>query len=578
MRDSQGKADLLANTLCSKFKLPEIADNGYAEISQEQVDWLHDRAKILTVDAACKVMQSLREDSATGPDLVPTRIIKRCAAALALPVYLLAMTILASGHWPDLYTIHWIACLYKKKSVFNPSNYRGVHMTAQFAKVLERFVGLIFLPQLSCEVSIGPNQFAYIKGRGARDALAYLVLSWLKAFQEKAPIALYMSDVSGAFDRVSASRLLQKLKARGMPEDLVALIGSWLRSRSAEVVVGGCHSTKLCLENMVYQGTVWGPSLWNAFYGDARQAVRACQFMEIIFADDLNAWRKYDAGTNHETMQTDMKLCQDELHKWGAANQVVFDPAKEGRFILHRKCPQGDDFELLGVRFDCKLIMSESVYSLAKDCRWKLKAILRTGRFNTGADLVNLYKAQVLSILEYRTVAIYHACNTSLEELQRMQDKLLEASGFASAVEAMEGVKLAPLRVRRDIAMLGLIHRAVLGKGPAQFREFFKPDELVRREGRGKHRLHLKLLPLHWSDFALPGSRPAAYVEQSAHGLIRVYNKLPVNIVERCSCVSSFQKSLQELVLRRAQAGHGDWELTLSPRVSSCHHPLDDIW
>ena len=159
-----------------------------------------------------------------------------------------------------------------------------------------------------------------------------------------------------------------------------------------------------------------------------------------------------------------------------------------------------------------------------------------------------------------------------------MQDKLLEAAGFGNAVEALEGVKLAPLRVRRDIAMLGLIHRTVLGKGPAQFQDFFKPDELAKREGSGKHRLHLKLLALHWSDFALPGSRPAAYLDQSAHGLIRFYNKLPANIVERCSCVSSFQKSLQELVLHRAQAGHGDWELTLSPRVGSSHHPLDDIW
>ena len=32
---------------------------------------------------------------------------------------------------------------------------------------------------------------------------------------------------------------------------------------------------------------------------------------------------------------------------------------------------------------------------------------------------------------------------------------------------------LAPLSVRRDIAILGVIHRMVLGRGP-QFRELFK--------------------------------------------------------------------------------------------------------
>ncbi len=35
---------------------------------------------------------------------------------------------------------------------------------------------------------------------------------------------------------------------------------------------------------------------------------------------------------------------------------------------------------------------------------------------------------------------------------------------------------LAPLCVRRNIAMLGVIHRTALGEGPDQFREFFKPD------------------------------------------------------------------------------------------------------
>ena len=213
-------------------------------------------------------MQNLREDSATGPDLVPTRMIKRCAASLAVPVYLLAMTVLRTGRWPGLYTLHWVACLHKKKSVYDPSNYRGVHMTAQFAKVLERLIGLIFLPVLSCAQSIGHNQFADVKERGARDAVAYLVLAWLAAFREKASIALYMSDVSGAFDRVSACHLIEKLQAKGLPGDLINVVRSWLRQRRARVIVEGEESVSMTFENMVFQGTVWGPPLWNVFYAD----------------------------------------------------------------------------------------------------------------------------------------------------------------------------------------------------------------------------------------------------------------------------------------------------------------------
>ena len=80
-------------------------------------------------------------------------------------------------------------------------------MTAQLAKVLERFLGGIMLPFLSSPGSVGPNQFAYSKGHGSRDALLFLTASWLHAFMEKKRVAAYCSDVSGAFDRVCFERL-----------------------------------------------------------------------------------------------------------------------------------------------------------------------------------------------------------------------------------------------------------------------------------------------------------------------------------------------------------------------------------
>ena len=164
-----------------------------------------------------------------------------------------------------------------------------------------------------------------------------------------------------------------------------------------------------CLSRPVFQGTVWGPPLWNTHYADSKRPIRKSGFQEIVFADDLNAWKKFEAGSHHVSMMTAMTECQRELHRWGEANQVSFDREKEGMYILNRKNPRGNGFKLLGIHFDCKLVMSATVEELAKTCQWKLKAILRTSRFNTGAALVSLYKAQILSFIEYRTAAIYHA-------------------------------------------------------------------------------------------------------------------------------------------------------------------------
>ena len=94
--------------------------------------------------------------------------------------------------------------LYKKKSVYLPDNYRGIHLTSQLSKVMERLLRHLFMPFIAKTVSFGPNQFAYTKEREARDALAHLVLVWLKALSKGRKITVYCSDVSGAFDRVSA--------------------------------------------------------------------------------------------------------------------------------------------------------------------------------------------------------------------------------------------------------------------------------------------------------------------------------------------------------------------------------------
>ena len=144
-------------------------------------------------------------------------------------------------------------------------------------------------------------------------------------------------------------------------------------------------------------------------------------------------------------------------------------------------------------------------------------------------------------------------------------------------LEALTKARLAPLAIRRDIAMLGVIHRTVLGRGLRQFQQFFKADTSARNEGRGKHRLQLLKLSDDFSDFILPGSRPANYIQHSAFGLVEVYNLLPPQIVEACPCVPSFQRALQELVKHRADAGCQDWESTLSPRVQLFRHPLRSL-
>ena len=73
---------------------------------------------------------------------------------------------------------------------------------------------------------------------GARDAIAYLVLVWIPAVAKGSKVAIYCSDVSGAFDRVEEERLLHKLKTKQIDSAILEVLVSWLRIRSAKVLVG----------------------------------------------------------------------------------------------------------------------------------------------------------------------------------------------------------------------------------------------------------------------------------------------------------------------------------------------------
>ena len=83
-----------------------------------------------------------------------------------------------------------------------------------------------------------------------------------------------------------------------------------------------------------------------------------------------------------------------------------------------------------------------------------------------------------------------------------------------SKVDALVHFHLAPLSVRRDIAMLGLIHRAVLGKGTPHFQKHFP---LASRSLRKivEPRTFLR----------------HPIIKRSVFGLVAVYNFLPSHVV-----------------------------------------------
>lgn len=417
---------------------------------------------------------------------------------------------------------------------------------------------MAWLPFFNAVDAFGFHQWAYQKGRGSKDLLALLVALWLQAWSMGLKIGLFMSDVVGAFDHVDSRILVRRCEALGMQGVWAQLLSSMLAPRKAEVVVAGFKSPPFSIQNSVYQGTVLGPPLWNVFFKPAARIVRSTGLDPFAFADDLNAMGLFPNSMANEAVMDNLSACQESLHEWGRSERLRFDAGKEHSFILSRRSPVGDVFKLLGVVFDCKLIMSVAVHSAATKAGAKLRALLRARRYYSTADLFNQYKAHVLSLLEFPTAAIYHASNSVLDGIDSVQRRFLRELQI-TAKDSFLNFGLAPLQLRRDIAMLGLLHKVVLGQAHSGFSSLFPPcpSDPPRYFTRLQARKHSRQL-LDRCDGRQPG-----YLGRSLFGLVRVYNSLPQEAVEKSS-VSSFQTFLTKIAKSKCENDSDNWEHVFS--------------
>ena len=107
-----------------------------------------------------------------------------------------------------------------------------------------------------------------------------------------------------------------------------------------------------------------------------------------------------------------------------------------------------------------------------------------------------------------------------------------------SVEDAALYLNLLSLRVRRQIAILGIIKRAQLRRGPPQFWTWFVNDTFNGYDSTVKHNRPIKPILHHQSP---------KYVKRSIFGMIQIYNWLPQYIID-CNSVKDFQSELQRII------------------------------
>ena len=123
-------------------------------------------------------------------------------------------------------------------------------------------------------------------------------------------------DFQKAFDKVPHQKLLLRLKAHGIDNDVINWTEKWLTHRRLRVIVDGEISNWKFVLSGVPQGSVLGPILFLIYINDLEDDISS----EVLkFADDTKVFRKVTNGTDKQSLQDDL----DKIVKWSEKLQML---------------------------------------------------------------------------------------------------------------------------------------------------------------------------------------------------------------------------------------------------------------
>ncbi|OBS16816.1 hypothetical protein FPOA_12588 [Fusarium poae] len=120
--------------------------------------------------------------------------------------------------------------------------WRPISLLATLRKVLESVVAERISHAVETYGLLPTNHFGARKQRPAEQALILLQEHIFSTWRSRHVVSLVSFDVKGAYNGVCKERLLQRMKARGIPEGLLRWVDAFCSERTVTIMINGQSS------------------------------------------------------------------------------------------------------------------------------------------------------------------------------------------------------------------------------------------------------------------------------------------------------------------------------------------------
>ena len=261
----------------------------------------------VTPEMIAQKIKKMKDNKSPGVDGIPPKLFKEISTPLANFFNLSLEKGIVPSEWKEAN----ITPLFKKGSRNKPENYRSVSLTSVVCKLLETLIRDHMVEFLVKHKLINTSQHGFLKARSCLTNLLCFLEEITKWVDDGSPVDVVYLDFQKAFDKVPHQRLLLKLKAHGIVNDVINWIEKWLTHRRQRVIVDGEISNWKSVLSGVPQGSVLGPILFLIYINDLEDDISS---KVPKFADDTKVFRKVTNDTDKQSLQDHL----DKLVKWSA--------------------------------------------------------------------------------------------------------------------------------------------------------------------------------------------------------------------------------------------------------------------